>query len=481
MSQALPSQSLPVGPGGADVTGIQFGLLTAMRVVEKTNLGNSWLLMCECGRHAVRRLAVLRAAVRDGREPMCSVCLSEMTSGMLIARAEAMASTYADLYAMIGSLYSEAAEERLSDLIRDDVASYLGFRPEPGLHPSSVPDQGSPPGRAQHSPLRRLIAGEGSFFECADCGRPFRAGLGCLGCAEPVCGVCAGAQSHPCWRRPMTLQEVGDALGLHRERVRQIEAAALRKLQRMLPRESLLESGTWERPPVGSRPNLPGVPESGLHCGAPVRASEDGKPYCASCGLLFDAATWQRPADPDPSTMRHCGRIPRCTAAGLLYCASCGKALGAGLDHVAADAVLRHLFPRSRARREALLPEAASWVRRNRRAVLIRCPATSQNRSVSSYVFATTAMLLYEERRAAAVVHAVGRHSEASSKAWVRDNLAPLRETAARGGTTLDRAALRLLGEDLPDGYDDRAFFPVGRRGIEPRSPALQAGAESPD
>jgi len=124
VAQVLPVQQ-PLGVG-QDIAGEKFGLLTAKYVVSKTQYGNQWLLQCSCGRYAVRLLATLRQALRNGNESMCSECLRELRRGSAISYRQQQKEKLLEYYALFGTLWPPGYIDFLRKDIRRTVMERLG-------------------------------------------------------------------------------------------------------------------------------------------------------------------------------------------------------------------------------------------------------------------------------------------------------------------------------------------------------------------
>lgn len=111
---------------GQDIKGEQFGLLTAKYVVNKTSYGNEWLLQCSCGRYAVRLLATLRQALRNGNEPMCSECLRELRRGSAISYRQLQKEKLLEYYKLYGTLWPPDYIDFLRKDIRRTTMEILG-------------------------------------------------------------------------------------------------------------------------------------------------------------------------------------------------------------------------------------------------------------------------------------------------------------------------------------------------------------------
>lgn len=286
-AQALPCEDLSVGRG-ADVSGRRFGLLTAVRVVEKGERGNVWLLQCDCGRFAKRSLTRLNQSTRDGHEPMCRECQFELFRGARVERRSSSGARWAWQFASTGLLYSENAEARYRDDIRSAIADRLGFHPYTTAERigeiTYLDDARNP---RQDCPLFRILAKTGRFWACATCGKPFVVGFGCLDCVGGVCGPCVVRELHACWQPVLSLKQLGNSLDppVSSERTRQIEAKALRKLRHPSRAKWLREfvsddPTSWH---FSGRFGAVGVE----HCGKALRLTESGIEYCRVCGLTF--------------------------------------------------------------------------------------------------------------------------------------------------------------------------------------------------
>jgi hypothetical protein len=260
--QRLPEES-PIGKGH-DITGRTFGLLTAVRCVERSEAGNRWLLQCECGRWAIH----------GGVESMCSECANERWT----RKYADFRSGFALMFDATGALYSRWSDERHKADIASGCAEALGVTIDLALPVSFAQandvEEASP---FSSSPLRQLQAPKDYQYKCITCDALFTTGFGCLSCIEPVCFDCVDMEIHECWIAPQTLEQVGTSIGRSREAVRHIEATALRKIARAM---KLLVADD------AIRPQMSGGRERS-HCGEFVSRTSYGLHYCPRCGRTW--------------------------------------------------------------------------------------------------------------------------------------------------------------------------------------------------
>jgi hypothetical protein len=201
---------------GVSVVGERFGLLTAVRFFGRSDRGNRWLLQCDCGRFAVRRLSALRAALKAGREPQCSECLVQLMSGLSQDRRSGAGARWARMLALAGGLYSDRSEE----VVRKDVVAaleaYLGFGadPESPRLPAEVLElEGPPSNKGQRAAF--FVPLSGRSWRCGLCRQAFSDGFGCTFCLEVGCRSCVRLELHPggcgssgaVWERHMTVEQ----------------------------------------------------------------------------------------------------------------------------------------------------------------------------------------------------------------------------------------------------------------------------------
>ncbi len=135
------------------------------------------------------------------------------------------------------SLYAPTWEDTISAVLRAEIGRSLGIKLEARLEQvpeveealaagDAVPDPWCPCGSFD----LRVFSGE-SGWECEACQRPFSDVWGCLNCTRVVCDDCLKTRSRDRDYYEHTLEEIGRLYGCHRERVRQIQEQALRKIR----------------------------------------------------------------------------------------------------------------------------------------------------------------------------------------------------------------------------------------------------------
>ena len=114
---------------GIDIAGEQFGLLTALRPVDKRDGDFVWVCRCQCGNFALRKVAYLRYARKKGRESACAECNTEVKSGYFENKRRVKAEHLTGRALSGEGLWNYWEESSLTDTIRNEIAEYLGFRP----------------------------------------------------------------------------------------------------------------------------------------------------------------------------------------------------------------------------------------------------------------------------------------------------------------------------------------------------------------
>ena len=218
--------------------GDQYGELRIVSLLGSRRSGRVWLCACDCGQQAIRTSAALNSAVRNGRIPSCLNCANERRRG---ARGQ-NGDFWARLFREIGTVWPASSTERLMRRVGEDLDD------EGHRSPADLPLKEELFSPCEHGGanlceqriayLYPIQCGDDRLWECVDCREPFRLGLGCIECIEPVCTACVRAEKH---RHPaehlMTYDAIGRALCplsgdvLSRERIRQILNRGLRSLR----------------------------------------------------------------------------------------------------------------------------------------------------------------------------------------------------------------------------------------------------------
>lgn len=229
---------IPMRPPLLEV-GEVYGDLTVERLVASNSRGHLWLCRCACGRSAIRTTAALRKTKRHGHMSQCAECLRELRGGTAHAARALRQDRYGALYAASGTLYSATADVRRTEATMKHLVAELGpIRNDQ--------DHVGQPFAWSESIKRDILCSaqritwfypirshdKARSWRCAHCATYAFAGLGCVRCLAFVCVQCVRAEKHVHHdRREDTLQEVADEFGVSKERARQIEMRAMRKLR----------------------------------------------------------------------------------------------------------------------------------------------------------------------------------------------------------------------------------------------------------
>jgi len=224
---------------GFNIEGDVFGLLTAVRIVDRSRRGNVWLLRCECGQYCTRSTAKLNYAKVNGFRTGCRQCVSKFRASGFSHRHTAATKAACARFISDGTLWGFWDEWNLSNAIRSDMEKEFGAPMEMG--PFEIDSS--------------LINGD--FGE------------------EPI--------------EPMTMQEIAEQLGVSRERIRQLVTKALRRLRRTSCLRALREF--LEFNDGFSGPCITG----GRACTHVRRMDASGYLRCDICGTLHGTKWKLRP------------------------------------------------------------------------------------------------------------------------------------------------------------------------------------------
>jgi len=195
----------PRSPRAASyAAGMRFGELTIVESLGSENGRQLWLLVCDCGRHAVRASGDLRA----WRNSSCRRCLEEERRGRSVAAAHSGAHT--EMWRHTGGLYEPSHTARLTSEILAACATELGVCPEEVLPRAFEvqPIAETPVALLQRDAYLFPVAAPGAAWTCATCGAlVLDRCIGCMGCERGVCESCVRGTWHRCQR------EISDQYG----------------------------------------------------------------------------------------------------------------------------------------------------------------------------------------------------------------------------------------------------------------------------
>ncbi len=139
---------------GHDIAGKRFGMLTAIRPVERNKQGIVWICRCDCGGLALRAVARLNRAKKEGQQSGCRLCNEEVFRGYLEAKRLGWLETLSARVAAGYGLWTQWDDVRLSKRIRDDIAESEGFYPD-----VEAPDAWIDPSYFDQSPDVAMVVG----------------------------------------------------------------------------------------------------------------------------------------------------------------------------------------------------------------------------------------------------------------------------------------------------------------------------------
>lgn len=279
------AQRLPVAVDlgmAENLSGQRFGTLVAIERVIGDAAKTQWLLECDCGRFALREATYLLRAKKHGHESCCNVCLRELNGGRFVALNDYHQSLYRMIYDVTGSLYGADYDEQFVSACLEETGLDLQESPPSAAELATV--AGEPPHEAGHGAMLFPISGANGW-PCAHCNKPFTEGFWCIDCIDPVCSECTADHSAQRSSFAMTLEAVALNFEVSRERIRQVEAKALRKL-RHPSRAKFFKEYTDPDYLKISEPMIETTRDI-KHCGVMLQRVGDVV-YCPRCGTTKD-------------------------------------------------------------------------------------------------------------------------------------------------------------------------------------------------
>ena len=220
-------------PIQTNFTGERVGELFIDRPVHLGSHGAvRWLCRCDCGEEEeIPAARIAEWQRRNGEGAACRDCRLELIRGKQLIKSAIRHEKYVDLWYKVESLYSAQWENLEYEELRKAIGVEEGT---PALTKDDyVACSGVKDLRNHVAGFIRLQAEYPSGWGCEHegCREVFLDGYGCLGCAVVLC--LDHAPAHNCLSYPLerTLSEIGDLMGPAKERIRQIQERALRKLR----------------------------------------------------------------------------------------------------------------------------------------------------------------------------------------------------------------------------------------------------------
>lgn len=227
---------IPLPERAIDIRGENFGYLTAEYPIEVLDGSVVWFCKCVCGGAATRTASYLRYAGAVGVQSSCLSCLRRRSAERGRNRFDAWVELWERTQCLYSAAWDKREQERLSRFISEEleitpdaeeIETLEYTRDGCGFQTEMKCDSCS------SLQMSTFIDEDGFGWKCESCSIVDSRIHGCLKCARVVCHLCVKKEYHRAPEGGMTLREVGEIFGVGGERIRQIEAKALRKLRRL--------------------------------------------------------------------------------------------------------------------------------------------------------------------------------------------------------------------------------------------------------